>query len=139
MTLVNDRDLLSEIGLLFFDAMSVRCESSSYAKRCIRAVESRQEGMVAASNSRDCFKECVGKKVTGVLFDAFPIRRIDLSSGSKTLIFDDGSGLTVASNGSFWTETAKDVKWAVDARIRELSDVKTEIAAALSVAGLTVD
>lgn len=39
--LVDDDDLLRSVGLLFFDAMSVRCEPRSYARRCIQLVQER--------------------------------------------------------------------------------------------------
>ena len=28
---------------------------------------------MAASNTKECFRECVGKKVVGVLFDVMPL------------------------------------------------------------------
>lgn len=39
--LVDDDGLLRSVGLLFFDAMSVRCEPRSYARRCIQLVQER--------------------------------------------------------------------------------------------------
>jgi hypothetical protein len=36
--------LLNDITLLFFDAMSVKCEPSSYAKRCIALVRAAYRG-----------------------------------------------------------------------------------------------
>lgn len=33
-----DRDLINAVGLLFFDAMSVKCEPSSYAQGAIKLV-----------------------------------------------------------------------------------------------------
>lgn len=38
--LLNNDDLINEIGLLFFDSMNVKCEPASYAPRCIRSVVS---------------------------------------------------------------------------------------------------
>jgi hypothetical protein len=68
---------------------------------------------MAASNTKECFRECVGKKVVGVLFDAMPPGRTDLSCGTKTLLFDDGSGLTISSKGTFWVEHPEEIKRAI--------------------------
>ena len=68
---------------------------------------------MAASNTKECFRECVGKKVVGVLFDVMPLGRSDLSIGTKTLLFDDGSGLTISSKGTFWSQRPKEVKLAI--------------------------
>lgn len=90
---------------------------------------------MVASNTRDCFRSCVGKRVTGVLFDALPPRRQDLSRGTKTLIFDDGTALTMASNGSFWVELPSDVRQAIDERQKALEGVQAEICEVLVAAG----
>lgn len=90
---------------------------------------------MTASNTKDCFRECVGKKVTGVLFGALPLGDRDIASRTKTLIFDDGTGLTISSNGSFWRETAKDVRHAVEWKRDELNATKGEIAEVLALAG----
>lgn len=37
-TSLAEDELLNAVGLLFFDAMSVRCEPASYARRCIELV-----------------------------------------------------------------------------------------------------
>lgn len=68
---------------------------------------------MVASNTKECFREQVGKKVVGVLFDAMPPGRRDIASGTKTLLFDDGSGLTISSKGTFWCEHPEDVKRAI--------------------------
>lgn len=89
---------------------------------------------MVASNTKDCFRACVGKRVKGVLFDALPASRSDLSAGTKTLIFEDGSGLTIASNGSFWPENVEDIRRAVARKRDELEAVKGEISEVLAVA-----
>jgi hypothetical protein len=91
--------------------------------------------MAAASNTRDCFRECLGKRVKGVLFDALPPNRPDLAAGTKTLIFGDGTGLTIASNGSFWLENPEAIKRAIALRKKKLKDMKAEIAEVLAAAG----
>lgn len=91
--------------------------------------------MNAASNTRECFREVVGRTVIGVLFDALPLSRADLARGTKTLIFDDGSGLTIASNGSYWQETAEDVERAISRERKRLEDAQQNIAAVLELAG----
>lgn len=90
---------------------------------------------MAASNTKDCFKEVIGKSVIGVLFDALPVGRHDLAQGTKTLVFDDGTGLTISSNGSFWRENAEDVKRAIDIKGQELAATKDCIEAVLALAG----
>ena len=62
---------------------------------------------MAASNTKECFRECVGKKVVGVLFDAMPSGHRDLSRGTKTLLFDDGSGLQSPRMGRFGLNTPR--------------------------------
>ena len=68
---------------------------------------------MATSNTEECFRECVGKKVVGVLFDAMPPGRHDLRTGTKTLLFDDGSGLTISGIGSFCVEHPEDINRAI--------------------------
>lgn len=91
---------------------------------------------MAASNTKDCFRECIGKKVIGVLFDALPRNRKDLSAGTKTLVFDDKTGLTITSEGAFWLETKEEIEFAVHERRRELESCKREIEDVLQVAGV---
>lgn len=90
---------------------------------------------MTASNTKDCFREFVGKRVKGVLFDAFPMGRRDLNAGSKTLVFEDGRGLTIAQNGSFWIESAEDVKRAVSAVLEKAKATRKEIKGLLALAG----
>lgn len=90
---------------------------------------------MVASNTKDCFRYCIGKQVTGVLFDALPLGRCDLSSGTKTMIFEDGTGLTIANNGSFWIESADEIQRAVRSRKEELETTQRELADVLAVAG----
>jgi|WetSurSiteA1Bulk_404760.scaffolds.fasta_scaffold141295_1 hypothetical protein len=74
-------------------------------------------------------------RVKGVLFDALPVGRQDLAMGTETLIFDDGTGLTFASNGSYWRESAEHVVRAIDQRKRALREAHSEIAEVLALAG----
>lgn len=87
------------------------------------------------SNTRACFEGCVGKKIVGVLFDALPINRADLRRGSKTLVFEDGTGLTISSSGSFWRERSDDVKCAVEVVERELRQTEDNLRGVLDLAG----
>ena len=79
---------------------------------------------MVASNTRDCFRACVGKRVIGVLFEALPAGRRNLAIGTKTLIFEDGTGLTIAGNGSFWIENSEDIKRAIEYHKTELEATK---------------
>ena len=73
-----------------------------------------------ASNSKDCFREFLGKKFVGILFDTMPISDARLASGNKTLIFEDGRALTLSDNGSYWIESEKEVARAVNKTKSEL-------------------
>jgi hypothetical protein len=90
---------------------------------------------MVASNTKDCFRECIGKRVKGVLFDAMPIGRLDLARGTKSLIFDDGTALTIGGNGSFWIDGVEEVNRAILIRRKELEDTKAEISEVLIAAG----
>ena len=60
-------------------------------------------------------------------------------SGTKTLVFDDGSGLTVSNNGSFWREHPKEIKRAVEFKKAELLTIEAEILEVLEVSGFKYD
>lgn len=93
---------------------------------------------MTTANTKDCLRECVGRTVRGVLFDAFPPGRPDLASGTKALILDDGRAIVFADNGAFWMETRADVERAV-ARAREaLQLVQADLADVLTAAGETL-
>lgn len=91
---------------------------------------------MVASNTKECFRECVGKKVVGVLFNAMPPSRKDLANGTKTLLFDDGSGLTISSNGSYWLEHPEDVKRAIAAAHSDLCRNQRDLRDVLNAAGV---
>ena len=98
-------------------------------------------------NTKDCVRDLIGKKVVGVLFNALPIQRDlrprlrrevihrDNEPGTKTLIFDDGTGFTFNSRGAFWKETTKDIARAVERKERELRSIEADIKDVLTVAG----
>lgn len=90
---------------------------------------------MAASNTFECFRECIGLRVVGVLKDALPVNRRDLNRGTKTLVFEDGSGLTVASNGSYWRESKEQIDRAIAVRKRELDALQTDVRDVLETAG----
>jgi hypothetical protein len=66
----------------------------------------------ACSNCVDTFETFIGCKVAGV---------ICLKPGSRTLVFDCGWGLTVNSNGAFWTENPDDIQYGKEALRKELA------------------
>jgi len=90
---------------------------------------------MAASNTPDCFREFVGKRVKGVLFDALPLGRADLSAGTKTLVFEDGRGLTIAHNGGFWIDSPEHVERAVIILRKELEAAQRGLKDILALAG----
>jgi hypothetical protein len=81
---------------------------------------------MTVANTKDCFRECIGKRVVGVLFDALPLNRYSIA-GSKTLLFDDGSGLTICSNGAFWLESSENIKRAVEEARAKLLQVQSDL------------
>lgn len=91
--------------------------------------------MIPASNTKDCFRDVLGLTVKGVLFDAMPFHRHDLKQGNKTLVFEDGTGLTISSNGSFWRERKVDVDQAIQAKAQELAALQRDTQEVLATAG----
>lgn len=90
-----------------------------------------------ASNTKDCFRDVVGLTVAGVIFDALPVARPDLAAGNKTLVFADGTGLTISSNGSYWRENKPDVDRAIAQTRRKLAQTQTDLEDVLALAGAT--
>lgn len=80
------------------------------------------------SNTKDCFRYCVGKTVRGVLFSG---------NGDKTLILDDGTGLTINSHGAYWITSKGNVDIAIRDRLATLEQNKRDIEEALQAAGAT--
>ncbi len=91
---------------------------------------------MTASNTKECFTDCIGKTVLGCLFDAFPSNRSDLAAGTKTIVFDDGTGLTIARNGSFWPENRKDVETVVRRKGTEIGRQLATLMGVLELAGV---
>lgn len=89
-----------------------------------------------ASNTKDCFRACVGLKCVGVLFDALPNSNRGLAAGTKTLVFEGGWGLTISSNGSFWTESVEEVHRAVERKREELKSVSRDLQDVIDLAGV---
>lgn len=90
---------------------------------------------MAASNTKDCFRECIWRTVVGVLFDSLPPNRLDLSAGTKTLVFDDHTGLTIATNGAHWLESAEEIHRAIALVRADLESRKRDIEEVLMTAG----
>jgi hypothetical protein len=91
------------------------------------------------SNTRECFRTFIGQRLIGLLFNALPLGHRDLAAGTKTLVFEDGRGLTIGGNGSYWVDSADEIQRAVDERRQELNMTRGEIAEVLALAGaLTV-
>ena len=88
------------------------------------------------SNSKDCLRTQVGKRIIGVLFDALPLGRVDLRAGNKTFVFEDGTGFTFTSKGAFWEESASEVGRALAAKMAELDEHKRTMESVLELAGV---
>ncbi len=80
---------------------------------------------MAASNTRDCFRELIGHTITGVLFDE-----------GETLILDDGSGLKFYPNGTYARRAAQEVGRAVQHRRAELAQAHADLAEVAKLDGL---
>src|SRR5690348_9943814 len=86
--------------------------------------------MAAPSNTMEVFDECVGKRVAGVLFGN--IRRAGDQGGRLTLVFDDGSGLTMGTSPSgssavWWIEPPAAIKEAIESQSAALADVQKQL------------
>jgi hypothetical protein len=89
---------------------------------------------MAASNTHECFEEFLGQRLIGLLFNAMPANRADLRAGNRHLIFEDGRALTLSDSGSYWIDSEKDVRRAIEAKKRELDQNSKEIEAVLELA-----
>lgn len=89
----------------------------------------------SCSNLTDAFRTFIGCTVKGCLFNALPVGRADLAHGTKTLIFDCGWGLTIASNGSYWPESPEEIKRAIRRAKEQLRNTQAEIKGVLQIAG----
>lgn len=91
---------------------------------------------MAASNTRDCFREFVGQKLVGLMFDAMPMSRADLRQGNVHLIFEDGRALTLNPRGSYWIDSADDVIRALKQNKDRLEQLQRETAEVVAASGL---
>ena len=94
---------------------------------------------MSAANTHDCIRDLIGKTIVGVLFNALPVNQQSIATGTKTLVFDDGTGFTLNSRGAFWSETADDITKAVKKKHHDLRLVEQEIRDVLVVFGITED
>lgn len=87
------------------------------------------------ANTTQCFRTFIGCRIKGLLKNILPIGRPDLAAGNKTLVFECGWGLTIASNGSYWTESPNEIAKAISVTKDNLSNTKAEIEGVLGLAG----
>ena len=92
--------------------------------------------MSAAANTKDCFRALVGERIVGVMFDALPLGNKGAANGAKTLVLEDGRGLTITGTGTYWLDSAEDVARAVERARRDLVHAHRELAALVDLAGL---
>jgi hypothetical protein len=83
---------------------------------------------MTASNSRECLESFIGARLTGVLLDAYA------DASYKTLIFDDGRGLTFSGEGAFWAESKEGISRAIARRKAELKKTQIELEKMLKLA-----
>ena len=84
---------------------------------------------MSVSNTRECFSDRIGHKVIGVIFD------IGKTPGCKTLVFDDGYGLTISNNGSYWVESPSIIEQAIASKKQELERLQHDLEQILHLAG----
>ena len=65
-----------------------------------------------------------------------PTNRKDLARGTKTLVLDDGTGLTITSTGSYWRENAKEIESGIMVRKAELLKLHAELGESLRAEGV---
>ena len=90
---------------------------------------------IPPSNTADVFRYAIGRTIIGVLRSALPVSRPDLAKGNKTLVFDDGTALTMTSGGAYRIERAEDVDRAVKRTQQKLDDAMRDYQAILDLAG----
>ena len=91
--------------------------------------------MAPASNTPECFEEFTGQKLKGVLFGRLPRTAHDIAVHCKTLVFEDGRGLTINDNGSYWIEKKEDVAWAVENLRKEAERHQRTVEECIRLAG----
>jgi hypothetical protein len=74
---------------------------------------------MATANTLECIEEFKGQALRGVLTGNRKNAITGVTS-TKTLIFEDGRGLTFSSNGSYWTESAEEIAERVKKIVGEL-------------------
>ena len=87
---------------------------------------------MSASNTHECFREFIGQRLTGLLFGVLPVDRSDIGAGTKTLIFEDGRGLTLSPHGTYWIDSAREVARGVEQRKREIANQQRELSEQLA-------
>ena len=88
-----------------------------------------------ASNTRECFRAIIGETVKGLLFDAFPRNRSDLSRGNVTIVFEGYHALTISDSGTYWMEDPDQVRMATNESRKRLEAIEAEIKDVLELAG----
>lgn len=83
------------------------------------------------SNTPACFTEFIGHEVIGFLRGGLH----GYGPDTKTLVFDDGRGLTINDNGAYWVTSAEEVQRAVSRRQSELKSTKAELRRVIDLAG----
>ena len=81
-------------------------------------------------NTPDCFMKLFGKKLTGVVFNALPhgeAGRNDRVKGTKTLLFENGEGITVYNGGFYRWESSYNISVAIKQRVQELRAAEFKI------------
>ena len=89
-----------------------------------------------ASNTKECVRACIGKRIVAVLIDAVPAHMPDLSRGVRTFVFDDGTGFSFSSKGSYWLDGVGSIRLAVKAKRAALEELSAALEETLRADGL---
>lgn len=89
-----------------------------------------------ASNTSDCFRASIGKKVVGFYERGEYSGVLECTLTKRTLVFDDGTGLTFCSNGAYWLESAEEVRRAIAVVKGELDRTERGLRDVLALAGV---
>jgi hypothetical protein len=90
------------------------------------------ETKAVTSNTKACFDTFLGQKVKGVLFGGLHGHE---QHDTKTLIFEDGRGLTFSGSGTYWVTSRSDVERAVRLAKAQLEATEVRLREVLDLAG----
>lgn len=86
---------------------------------------------MATSNTKEVFREAVGKKIVGLYSECR-----EIAGEIIVLVLDDGTGLAFGRNGSHWTVTREEVRNRARQRQAELENVQRDLRDVMALEGM---